>query len=122
MVSRAGVSASGLNQPPKYRNAPATARITVPIPANLGRALRPVRGAGWFPADLKKVEEAQLRILDDPSLAKRLKLLWLGVGTEDSSAAFPNTPHLLAMLRLVFEMFDSEDAAVLSFSSGAAVY
>jgi enterochelin esterase family protein len=55
--------------------------------------------AGWFPADLKKVEEAQLRILDDPSLAKRLKLLWLGVGTEDSSAAFPNTPHLLAMLR-----------------------
>jgi len=32
-------------------------------------------------------------------LAKRLKLLWLSVGTEDSSAAFPNTPHLLAMLR-----------------------
>ena len=49
--------------------------------------------------DLLKVEEEQRRLLDDPSLPKRLKLLWLGVGTEDSSAAFPNTPHLLAMLQ-----------------------
>jgi enterochelin esterase-like enzyme len=55
--------------------------------------------SGWFPQDLLKVEEEQRRLLDDPSLPKRLKLLWLGVGTEDSSAAFPNTPHLLAMLQ-----------------------
>jgi enterochelin esterase-like enzyme len=55
--------------------------------------------AGWFPQDVMKVEEEQRRLLDDPSLPKRLKLLWLGVGTEDSSAAFPNTPYVLAMLR-----------------------
>jgi enterochelin esterase-like enzyme len=54
--------------------------------------------SGWFPEDLAKVEDKQRRLLDDPALRKRLKLLWIGVGREDSSAAFPNTPHLLAML------------------------
>jgi enterochelin esterase-like enzyme len=33
--------------------------------------------AGWFPQDVMKVEEEQRRLLDDPSLPKRLKLLWL---------------------------------------------
>jgi enterochelin esterase family protein len=54
--------------------------------------------SGWFPADLAKVEEKQRRLLDDPALRKRLRLLWIAVGRDDSSAAFPNTPHLLAML------------------------
>jgi enterochelin esterase family protein len=55
--------------------------------------------SGWFPQDLAKVEEKQRGLLNDSALHKRLKLLWIGVGSEDSSAAFPNTPHLLAMLK-----------------------
>jgi enterochelin esterase family protein len=55
--------------------------------------------AGWFPKDLAEVEKRHQRVLDDQETKKRLKLLWIGVGTGDLSAAYPNTPYLLQMLQ-----------------------
>jgi anti-anti-sigma factor len=55
-------------------------------------------------------------------MVAKLKLLRKDGGALKLACLTARSQHLLAMLRLVFEMFDSEDAAVLSFSSGAAVY
>jgi enterochelin esterase family protein len=55
--------------------------------------------SGWFPNDLAEVEKRHRSVLDDPATRKRLKVLWIGVGTGDVSAAYPNTPHLLRMFQ-----------------------
>jgi enterochelin esterase-like enzyme len=55
--------------------------------------------SGWFPKDLAEVERRHQRLLDDAETKERLKLLWIGVGTGDLSAAYPNTPYLLQMLQ-----------------------
>ena len=55
--------------------------------------------SGWFPNDLAEVEKRHRSVLDDPATKKRLRILWIGVGTGDSSAAYPNTPYLLQMFQ-----------------------
>jgi enterochelin esterase family protein len=55
--------------------------------------------SGWFPNDLEDVEKRHRSVLDDPATKRRLRILWIGVGTGDLSAAYPNTPYLLQMFR-----------------------
>jgi enterochelin esterase family protein len=67
--------------------------------------------SGWFPDDLAEVEKRHRAVLDDPATKKRLKVLWIGVGTGDLSAAYPNTSHLLRMFQrhgLAYEYHETD--------------
>jgi enterochelin esterase family protein len=54
--------------------------------------------AGWWPDDLATVERRHRAVLDEPTAFAQMKLVWIGVGTDDRPA-FPNTQELRSMLR-----------------------
>jgi len=54
--------------------------------------------AGWWPDDLATVERRHRAVLDDATALAQMKLVWIGVGTDDRPA-FPNTQELRSMLR-----------------------
>ena len=57
-----------------------------------------VFSSGWVPQDLPEVEKQNQQVLDSPETKKRLKLLWVGVGTEDG-LAHSNTKNMLEMFK-----------------------
>ena len=54
--------------------------------------------AGWWPDDLATVERRYSAVLDNRAAFAEVKLVWIGVGTDDRPA-FPNTQVLRSMFR-----------------------